>query len=360
MWRKQRRPEIVEMFDREVLGRVPEHVPGVRWEIASTENVNDGGVATVTKHLIGHVDNAAYPAITVNIEADLTLPAKAAGRAPVVIEFTFEKYPRNPNKPAGPPPPPEKLPTWKQQVLAKGWGYALLYPTTIQADNGAGLAEGIIGLTNQGQPRKLDDWGALRAWAWGGSRLMDYLETDKAVDAKHVAVEGHSRFGKAALVTMAYDQRFVAAYVSSSGAGGSALARRRFGEQLENIAGTGEYHWMDGNYLKYAGTLTPADMPVDTQELIALCAPRAVFIGGGTTKGDGWADAHGSFLAEVGAGPVYTLLGKKDLGTTVYPPIETALISGDLGFRQHSEGHTPIPNWPTFIAFASRYMTAAK
>jgi hypothetical protein len=378
MWWQLRRPQIVELFDREYLGRVPANVPAVHWQVASTthgfEETPDGAIPTVTKHLIGHVDNSAYPAIDVNIQADLTLPAEQPGSkprppVPVVIEFTFEKYPVNPSRAPAAPPPPEKEPTWKHQVLAQGWGYALLYPTTIQADNGAGLTQGIIGLTNHGQPRKLDDWGALRAWAWGGSRLMDYLATDKAVDAKHVAVEGHSRFGKTALVAMAYDRRFTVAYVSSAGAGGSALARHRFGEQLENIAATGEYHWMAGNYLKYAELtpkeMTPDDLPIDTHELIALCAPRPVFIGGGATKGDGWADTRGSFDAELAAGPVYKLLGKKGLTnpngrpTTAYPPIETALIIGDLGFRQHSEGHTPLPNWPTFIEFASRYMTPA-
>ena len=357
LWWSKRRPEIVEDFDREVLGRVPANVPTVHWQVVSTIQSSDDGIATVTKHLIGHVDNSAYSAIEVNIDVSLTLPADVSKTVPVVLELTFENYPR-PAGAAPAPPPPEKKPTWKHQVLAKGWGYALLQPTTIQPDNGAGLTQGIIGLCNHGQPRKLDDWGALRAWAWGGSRVMDYLETDRSVDAKHVAVEGHSRFGKAALVAMAYDQRFAVAYVSSSGAGGSALARRHFGEQLENVADIGEYHWMDGNYLKYAGPLTPADMPVDTHELIALCAPRPVFIGGGTVQGDGWADTRGSFIAEVAAGPVYRLLGKKGLETTSYPPIETALISGELGFRQHAEGHTPLPNWPTFITFASRYMAS--
>ena len=195
---------------------------------------------------------------------------------------------------------------------------------------------------------------------------MDYLETDPAVDAHRVAVEGHSRFGKTALVAMAYDPRFAVAYVNSSGAGGADLARRRFGEQLENIAGTGEYHWMGGNYLKYAELspkeITPADMPVDTHELIALCAPRPVFIGGGTKEGgDGWADVRGTFIAEAAAGPVYKLLGKKGLSddsgpNDAFPPVGTALIAGDLGFRQHPGGHTPLPDFPTFITFASRYM----
>jgi hypothetical protein len=249
-----------------------------------------------------------------------------------------------------------KGPTWQQQVLAKGWGYAVLIPTSVQEDKGDGLTEGIIGLVNKGQPRTLDEWGALRAWAWGASRAMDYFETDKAVDAHQIGIEGHSRYGKAALVTMAYDPRFAIAYVSSSGAGGAALWRRNFGEQIGNVAGTGEYHWMAGNFLKYAGPLTPNDLPIDSHELIALAAPRPVFIGAGATQGDGWVDARGMFLATAAAGPVYVLLGKKDLGTLEFPAIETPLINGDLAYRQHSAGHTPAPNWPTFLTFASRYI----
>ena len=140
---------------------------------------------------------------------------------------------------------------------------------------------------NKGQPRKLDDWGALRAWAWGASRALDYFETDKAVDAKRVGIEGLSRYGKAALVTMAYDPRFAIGFIGSSGAGGAKLHRRNFGEQVENVAGQGEYHWMAGNYLKYAGPLTPNDLPVDAHELVALCAPRPVFISAGSLEVEG-------------------------------------------------------------------------
>jgi hypothetical protein len=258
-------------------------------------------------------------------------------------------------------------PTWQQQLLAKGWGYAIYVPTSVQADKGDGLQEGIIGLVNKGQPRKLDDWGALRAWAWGASRCLDYFESDKSVDAKQVGITGHSRYGKASLVAMAYDSRFAIAYISSPGAGGAELYRRNFGEQMGNLAGTGEYHWFAGNFIKYDGPLYPKDLAVDSHELIALCAPRHVFIGGGATQGDGWVDAKGTFLAAVAAGPVYKLLGKKPVGTvesgqfaaisaTQFPPIETPLIDGDLAFRQHSAGHTPAPNWPTFLTFASRYI----
>jgi hypothetical protein len=351
-WWTQRRPEIVEDFDRELYGRVPAHTPGVTWEVVSTTNETNGDVPVVTKKLVGHVDNSAYPAITVDIQLTLTTPANAKGPVPVMMEFGFVF----PARPGFTPPPPPPGPTWQQQVLAKGWGYAELYPASVQKDNGAGLTEGIIGLVNKGQPRKLDDWGALRAWAWGASRALDYFATDKAVDAKQVGIEGHSRFGKAALVTMAYDQRFAIAYVSSSGEAGAKLWRRNWGEQEGNIAGTGEYHWMDGNFLKFDGPLTVNDLPVDSHELIALCAPRPVFISGGAFKGDAWVDAKGMFMAAAAAGPVYRLLGKKDLGTTTFPAIETALIDGDVAFRQHSGGHTPAPNWPTFITFASRYI----
>ena len=134
--------------------------------------------------------------------------------------------------------------------------------------------------------------------------------------------------------------------------------RNERGEIVENVAGSGEYHWMAGNFIKYAGPLNWGDLPVDSHELIALCAPRPVFISAGTTSGDGWADGRGSFMAAAAAGPVYKQLGKKDMGTIEFPPIETALTDGDVAFRQHSGGHTPGPNWPTFLAFAERYFKA--
>jgi (4-O-methyl)-D-glucuronate---lignin esterase len=380
-WWELRRPEIVEDFDREVYGRMPKKTPQVKWEVTSTTNTKNGDVPVITKQLVGHVDNSSYPQITVDIQLTLTTPENATGPVPVMMEFGFGGFgagrfggksaPGKAGAPApgtpgakGPPPggrgfgagPGGGGPTWQQQVLAKGWGYAILSPNSIQADNGGGLTKGIIGLCNKGQPRKLDDWGALRAWARGASRALDYFETDKAVDAKQVGIEGHSRYGKATAVTMAYDPRFAIAYVSSSGAGGAKLHRRNFGELVENVAATNEYHWMAGNYLKYAGPLTWDDLPVDAHELVALCAPRPVFIGSGATNGDGWVDAKGMFLAAAGAGPVYQLLGKKDMGTSEFPPIETPLIDGDVSFRQHSGGHASGPNWPTFLTFADRYI----
>lgn len=354
-WWAKRRPEIVEDFDRDVYGRVPADIPGVTWSVASLVTETIGGIPAVTKSLVGRVDNSRYPAISVDIEMTLTTPVRASGPVPVMIEFGF-RFPPGMARPPRPPSTVRPGPTWQEQLLARGWGYAVLYPNTIQADNGAGLTRGIIGLVNKGQPRGVDQWGALRAWAWGASRALDYLETDHDVDARRVGIEGLSRYGKAALVTMAYDERFAIAFVASSGAGGAKLLRRRYGEQLENLAGAGQHHWMAGNFIKYSGPLTVDDLPVDAHELVALCAPRPVFVSSGSFEVEGgWVDAKGMFLGAAGAGPVYRLLGRRDMGTTEFPPIETALVEGDIAFRQHTGGHTAGPNWPTFLDFAERY-----
>lgn len=350
-WQQKKRAELLEDFDREVYGRTPKNIPPVRWQVLSTEKETQYGVPVVTKKLIGRVDNAQHPEVVVNLELTVTLPAAAAAPVPVIMEFAW-------NLPAWFQMPRDTVrhapPSWQQQVLQRGWGYAVYYPYSVQPDHGAGLSSGIIGLVNKGKPRKPDDWGALKAWAWGASRALDYFETDPAVDAKKVGIEGHSRFGKAALVAMAYDTRFAAAFISSSGAGGAKLHRRNAGEVVENVAAPGEYHWMAGNYLKYAGPLQWSDLPVDAHELIALCAPRPVFISSGNV-GDAWVDARGMFLAAAAAGPVYRLLGKKDLGTTEFPSLETPLMNGEVAFRQHNGGHTPGPNWPFFLDFAARY-----
>jgi hypothetical protein len=371
VWWTKRRPEIVEDFDREIYGRVPRDVPKVTWELTETTEDKVGEVRAVTKKLVGHVDNSRYPQIKVDIQLTVTTPADAKGPVPVMMEFGFGNFfgPR----PGGPGAAKKAMPKAATKgagfggfgsqwplVLAKGWGYAIIVPYSVQADDGAGLTQGIIGLCNKGQPRKPDDWGALRAWAWGAGRALDYLETDPAVDAKQVGIEGLSRFGKAALVAMAYDQRFAIGFIGSSGEGGAKLHRRRFGELVENLTGSGGYHWMAGNFLKYGGPLTPGDLPVDAHELIAVCAPRPVFISYGSPEAEGqWVDQRGSFMAAVAAGPVYRLLGKKDLGQSEYSPAETPLTDGEIAFRQHKGGHTTGPNWPTFLAWADRYIKLA-
>jgi hypothetical protein len=282
------------------------------------------------------------------------------------------------------PPFPNGATTWQQAALSLGWGYGNLVPASIQADAGGdNMRKGIIGLINKGQGRKPDDWGALRAWAWGASRLMDYFETDPLVDAKQVAFQGHSRYGKATIVALVYEPRILTGYVSSSGEGGAKLWRHLVGQTVESLANAGEYYWMAGNLIKYGGPLTVDDLPADAHQFIALVAPRPVFIGGGDyIEGNGrpgtnsvwssesWQDTPGTFMATAGASPVWKLLGKKPLANDVLglrfdevpdptlaklPPPNTALIDGDIAFRQHDQTHVDGPNWPTFIEHTRKY-----
>ncbi|MBL9174053.1 MAG: hypothetical protein JNL10_11005, partial [Verrucomicrobiales bacterium] len=301
LWWQVRRPEIVEDFEREVVGRVPKNVPKVTWSITNqaTDRVVDR-IPVNARQLVGRVDNSACPGIEVNLQMTLVTPLNATRPVPVLMMFGGFGGGGFPRK-ATDPEPTNRFrgfgnqvftdPPSTEQLIAAGWGYAILSPGSIQDDSGGGrngnpggLTRGIIGLVNQGQPRKPDDWGALRAWAWGAARALDYLETDPAVNARQVGIEGVSRFGKAALVTMALEPRFAVALVGSSGEGGAKLHRRDFGESVENLTGSGEYHWMAGNFLKYGaeastfGRKTPGDLPVDAHQLIALCAPRPTFI----------------------------------------------------------------------------------
>ena len=409
MWWDERRPEIVEMFEKYVYGRVPANVPKVTWTVTATDHEMIGFTPVIAKDLIGTVDNSSYPAITVKLHMTLVVPANVKGPVPVLMMFGHAGFP-SPNEPSGeeferinaawkavlvqqdpslkdvfaqhPAWEPVKATlfqfpqltkdgdppaTW--QLIGAGWGFVLFDTASVQADDGAGITRGIVGLVNKGQPRKPEDWGALRAWAWGASRGLDYLETDPAVDAKHVGIEGVSRFGKAALVTMAFDQRFAMVLVGSSGKGGSTLLRRNFGEAVENLTG-GEYYWMAGTFMKYGasdasfGAKTPNDIPVDSNELIALCAPRLTFISYGIPDaGDAkWLDQRGSFMATVDASRVFTLLGAKgldvtgDYRTVQMPPVKQGLLDGQLAWRQHDGGHTDLPNMKYFIEWADKFI----
>ena len=357
-WPK-RRKELVKLFDREVYGRVPKNTPKVKWEITGITPGISGGIPTITKTLIGHVDNRSYPTVKVDIQATYTVPAHLTRNVPIIMEFGFRGGfgfgPRSTAKP------------WTEQAIERGWGYGVINPNSIQPDNNH-LEMGVIGLCNKGKPRKPEDWGALRAWGWGLSRLIDYFgsQRDSHIDAKKVCVEGVSRYGKAALVAEAFDTRVAAGFIGSSGEGGAKLHRHIFGEAVENLAG-GEFYWMAGNFIKYGASepaKTAADIPVDSHELIALCAPRPCLISHGVVeKGDAkWIDAHGAFMAGVLAGPVYRLLGKKDFGTPgdylsdAMPPVNT-FIGGELAWRQHDGGHEVTPNWPTFFEWANNYIS---
>ncbi len=414
MWWKQRRPEIINDLEEEVYGKIPANVPAVNWTVTITDHEFVGFTPVIAKLLVGQVDNSEYPLIDVNIKMMLVVPMNVKGPVPVLMMFgvpsfpapaqplpddmaklnaafkdlmiksnpalqeIFDKYPaytpvtRLPGfnffapPQAGDPPPTE-------QLLKAGWGYVTIDPNSIQSDNGAGITRGIIGLVNKGQPRKPNDWGALRAWSWGAARALDYLETDKLVNAKKVGIEGVSRYGKAALVTLAFEQRFAAGLIGSSGKGGTTLLRRNFGEAVESLTG-GEYYWMAGNFMKYGasdavfGSRTGCNLPVDAHELIALCAPRPTFISYGIPeKGDAkWLDQKGSYMATIAAGTAFKFLGAADLGVTnnylkeSMPPVNEGLLSGQLSWRQHEGGHTDAPNFKYFIPWASAFLNYKK
>jgi hypothetical protein len=409
VWWEKRRPELTEMFEKYVYGRVPANMPKVTWTLTTIDYETIGFTPVIAKDLIGIVDNSSYPPITVKLHMTLVTPANVNRPVPVLMMFGRAGFPA-PNEPSAKEfelinkawkellvkqdpslkdvfaqhpawepvkPTPFQFPqltkdgdppaTW--QLLGAGWGFVLFDTASVQADDGAGITRGIIGLLNRGQPRKPEDWGALRAWAWGASRGLDYLETDAAVDAKHVGIEGVSRFGKAALVAMAFDQRFAMVLVGSSGKGGSTLLRRNFGEAVENLTG-GEYYWMAGNFMKYGasdatfGPKTPSDIPVDSNELIALCAPRLTFISYGIPEaGDAkWLDQQGSFMAVVDARRVWTLLGAKgldlagDYRTAKMPAVGQGLLGGELAWRQHDGGHTDLPNMKYFIEWVDKFI----
>jgi len=356
MWWKVRRPEIIELFDSEIYGRVPDNIPKVTWEVVRTTKETINSIPVITKEFVGHVNNSSYPAITVDIELSLTTPVSAPGPVPVIMEFGMF-LPGSTKKIEGPFATFAGIQPWQKQCIERGWGFAVIIPNSIQADSGSGLNRGIIGLCNKGQPRDPDDWGVLRAWAWGASRALDYFVTDPAVDAGQVGIEGVSRYGKASIVAMAYDQRFAAGLIASSGKGGTALYRRNWGERMENIADPYAYHWVAGNYMKYsADPLRSKDLPVDTHMLIALCAPRITFLSGSTREaGDGWVDTKGTFMAGVAAGPVFRLLGARAMGAAEFPLTGTPLVDGQLAFRQHTDGHTSGSNWGFFMDLCEKY-----
>jgi len=350
-WFRQRRPEILKLYETEIYGRIPERAPKMKFEIVETDtNAMDG--AAIRQQIVGRIgDNPDAPKVNVT----LYLPAKAGAPVPVLLHLTFfggAPAATISTNVAARPRFSEAGPI--ANILARGYGYAILRYTEFEGDsagNSLTLVRKLALAPDQTKPAP-DEWGTISAWAWGASRVLDYFETDRAVDAKRVAIVGHSRLGKTVLWAGARDPRFALVFSSCSGEMGAALARRDFGETMDDMAANFPWQFA-GNFQKYAGHWT--NMPVDAHMLIALSAPRPVFITGGTQ--DQWADPRGEFLAEVAAGPVYRLLGKKDLGTSELPPLDTPLISGDLGFHYHTGGHTITPaDWQAFLDFADQHL----
>jgi len=353
-WLKQRRPEILKLYETYIYGRVPERAPKARFEVVEiVTNALEG--AALRKHVVARFGEQPDGP---KVNLVLYLPAKAAAPAPVFLHLTFSGG--NPPAPAAQttnsvPPQPRFTELGPiAEVLARGYGYASFRYTELQPDNTNSPRSGVIGLAlapGQTKPAA-DEWGSISAWAWGASRFLDYFATDPAVDAKRTALIGHSRLGKTALWAGAQDPRFALVFSSCSGEMGASLARRDYGETVDDMAANFPWQFA-GNFQKFPAHWN--DMPVDAHEVIALNAPHPVFITGGTK--DQWADPKGEFLAEVAAGPVYRLLGKKDLGMRELPPLDTPLMTGDLGFNYHTGAHTITTNeWKMFLDFADKHL----
>jgi hypothetical protein len=356
-WLRERRPEILKFYRDQIYGNVPANAPRVSWEVSQVETGEREGTAIV-KRAVGRMgDKPDGPRMNMTIH----LPAKANGPVPVLLSITFGMGPRGqapakggqaPGKDAAKGRPPGGFDALGE-VLAHGWGYASLIYTDIQPDRADRWTEGVIGLTlKEGQTRPApDEWGTISAWAWGISRAIDCLETDRAVDPKKIAITGASRLGKTVLWAAAQDERVAAVFSVVSGEMGAALIRRDWGETLDDMAQNFPWQFA-GNLPKWAGRWN--DLPVDQHMLIALCAPRPVYVNGGLT--DQWSDPKGEFLAMVAAGPVYRLLGWKDLGVTELPPLDAPVAGGDLAFHYHSGGHMAVPaDWKAFLDFAERH-----
>ena len=374
-WFQERRPEILKFYQTEIYGRIPDTAPKVTWEIAATDtNARNG--AAIMKRVVGRMgDKPDGPRMNLTIYT----PAKATGPVPVLLNITFgfsagargrgnaglgQAPALAPGKAKAAGQAPAQAPgrgpgarfDFMAEVLNRGWGYASLGYSDIQPDRANRWTEGVIGLTlkvGQMQPAP-DEWGTISAWAWGVSRCLDYFETDKSVSAKQVAIAGASRLGKTVLWAGAQDERVAAVFAVVPGEMGASLIRRDWGETLDDMAQNFPWQFA-GNFQKWVGRWN--DLPVDQHMLIALCAPRPVYVNGGLT--DQWSDPKGEFLALVSAGPVYRLLGGKDLGVTALPPLDKPLTGGDLAFHYHSGGHTAVPaDWKAFLDFADHHLKA--
>lgn len=331
-WTARRRTELIRIYERDIFGRIPATAPRVSWRVTEDHGPR--------KLIVGTIGTGADAP---RINLTLNLPPNARGRVPVILLLGF-----------GGGGAPVDDPPVAADILRRGWGYAKAGYNDIQPDRINTFDKGVIGAT--AATPAADEWGTISAWAWGASRIIDYLQSDKAVDGAHIALFGHSRLGKTALWASALDPRIAAVFASCPGEMGAALSRRDWGETVDDMVQTFPY-WFARGFEKWAGRWN--EMPVDAHTLIALSAPRPVFVTGGTA--DQWADPVGEFLALAAAGPVYRLLGRKDLGVATLPPLDTAVVDGDLGWHYHTGPHAATPaDWQAFLTFYGESLKRAR
>lgn len=362
-WREKRRPEIYSLLEQQMFGRAPGRPERMTFELTSLEPNAMGGKA-VRKEIAINTAGKSFSLL-------LYLPKNAKGPVPVFLGLNFGGnqsvtseagiklatiWSRNGKTPPATAAESSRgagASSWQvEKILAAGYGLATIYYCDIEPDYNGALAHSVRQAYLRGAKTELaaDDWGAIGAWAWGLSRVMDYLETDKAVDAKKVAVMGHSRLGKTALWAGAADQRFAIVISNDSGEGGAAISRRMFGENVRNL-NTSFPHWFAGNYKQYNERV--AEMPFDSHFLIALIAPRPVYIC--SAEEDKWADPKGEFLAGVAASPVWRLFGKKGIETDQMPGIHQP-VGDAVGYHVRAGKHDVTDyDWEQWIKFADHH-----
>ena len=341
-WAK-RREELARLVEDDWVGRIPEAAGDLR--IVWRKEKVPGRKGYDTEQWVGQLltpDGRSGPVI----DATVTFPRRAA-KAPALIDYTYI-WPPGFKLPGPPPPDTETM------VLSRGWVHVAYRPTLLQADTATQMQQGVIGLVRW--PRERHDWGALRAWGWGASKLREELAKDPRIDGAQVSLAGHSRFGKAVLVAAAFDHAFADALVSSSGAGGAKLMRRDFGEAWTNMAGSYAFHWYTPEVMEYAGHKTVADLPVDAHMLIALRAPEPLFVSAGLPdKGDAWVDPTGEWIATDLAEPAWAIYGLKVPPSHAMPKVLVGYTDYPLAFRQHDQGHVPWPSYPSFMDHEAKF-----
>ncbi len=362
-WTAKRRPEILELYRANVYGRSPARPRGMTFELAEISREALGGSAVRKQVTMYFSDKKDGP----KMEVLLYLPAGAKKPVPVFLGLNFtgnytvnadpgirlgEVWQRDRTRKSDAKLRGSAASRWQvEKILERGYGVATIHYGEIEPDFNGGMPYGVRPLfAKPGETRAADAWAAIGAWAWGLSRAMDYLETDKNVDAKRVAVMGHSRLGKTALWAGAEDTRFAMVISNDSGEGGAALARRRFGERVKNL-NTSFPHWFCDNFKKFNDR--EDDLPVDQHMLIALIAPRPVYVA--SAEEDQWADPKGEFLAASAAGPVYKLLGKRGLETDRMPGIHQPIMN-TVGYHIRAGKHDVTAyDWERYLDFADKH-----
>jgi pimeloyl-ACP methyl ester carboxylesterase len=340
-WTKVRRPEILELFRENVFGRVPDTKYTKSFKVVNTDRNAMNGAATLKQVEI----TIASGGKSLVIHLTLFVPNKVDKPVPVFL-LIDNRGPNNTD-----PTRKLKSPFWPaEEVIARGYAISVFSNADLDPDDFDDFKNGIHGLLDRGR-RKPDAWGSLAAWAWGASRCMDYFEKDKDIDSRKVAVVGHSRGGKTALWTGAEDQRFSVVIANESGAGGASLARRRYGETVARISSAFP-HWFCTNYNKYAGN--EEAMPFDMHMLLALTAPRALYID--AASDDLWGDPRGCYLSLLNALPAFQLFDKASSVPALMPPLNRQVMSGHVGFHIRDGVHDmTVQDWNCFMDFADSF-----